>query len=59
MDDLIAQMAKLIIDQNKNAVGKDIAQSAIEKINQDTAKRKGRPRKQAVKQEEEGTEDNE
>lgn len=31
MDDLIAQMAKLIIDQNKNAVGKDIAQSAIEK----------------------------
>lgn len=59
MDDLIAQMAKLIIDQNKNAVGKDIAQSAIEKINQDTAKRKGRPRKQAVEQEEEGTEDNE
>ena len=59
MDDLIAQMAKLIIDQNKNAVGKDIAQSAIEKINQDTAKRKGRPRKKAVEQEEEGTEDNE
>lgn len=59
MDDLIAQMAKLIIDQNKNAVGKDIAQSAIEKINQDTAKRKRRPRKQAVEQEEEGTEDNE
>ena len=59
MDDLIAQMAKLIIDQNKNAVGKDIAQSAIEKINQDTAKRKGRPRKQTVKQEKEGTEDNE
>ena len=59
MDDLIAQMAKLIIDQNKNAVGKDIAQSAIEKINQDTAKRKGRPRKQSVEQEEEGTEDNE
>ena len=48
MEDLIDQMAKLIIDQNKNIVGKDIAKSAIEKVNQDTAKRKGRPKKQTT-----------
>ena len=40
MDDLIDQMAKLIISQNKQIVGKDIAESAIEKVNQDTAKKK-------------------
>lgn len=57
MEDLIDQMAKLIIDQNKNIVGKEIAKDAIEKVNQDTAKRKGRPKKQKVV--EGGTEDNE
>ena len=56
MDDLIDQMAKLIIAQNKSIVGKDIAESAIEKVNQDTAKRRGRPKKQTAK-EEGGTED--
>ena len=56
MDDLIDQMAKLIIAQNKPIVGKDIAESAIEKVNQDTAKRRGRPKKQTAK-EEGGTED--
>ena len=48
MEDLIDQMAKLIIAQNKQIVGKDIAESAIEKVNQDTAKRKGRPKKQTT-----------
>lgn len=46
MDDLIEQMAKLIIEQNKAAIGKDIAENAIEKVNQDTVKRRGRPKKQ-------------
>lgn len=31
MEDLIDQMAKMIIEQNKNIVGKEIAQNAIEK----------------------------
>ena len=48
MDDLIDQMAKMIIAQNKNIVGKDIAENAIEKVNQDTAKRRGRPKKQTT-----------
>ncbi len=56
MEDLIDKMAKMIIEQNKNIVGKDIAESAIEKVNQDKAKRRGRPKKQV---EEGGTKDNE
>ena len=32
MDDLISQMAKLIIEENKTFVGNDIAESAIDKI---------------------------
>ncbi len=56
MEDLIDQMAKLIISQNKHIVGKDIADNAIEKINQDTSKRRGRPKKQTTKVEG-GTED--
>ena len=56
MEDLIDQMAKMIIAQNKNIVGKDIAENAIEKVNQDTAKRRGRPKKQTTNVEG-GTED--
>ena len=33
MDDLIDKMAKLIIEQNSMAIGEDVAQNAIEKIN--------------------------
>lgn len=55
-EDLIDQMAKMIIAQNKNIVGKDIAENAIEKVNQDTAKRRGRPKKQTTNVEG-GTED--
>ena len=50
MEDLIDQMAKMIIEQNKNIVGKEIAQNAIEKVNQDKAKRKGRPKKQEAEE---------
>lgn len=32
MDDLIAQMAKLIVEENRSFVGDDIAESAIDKI---------------------------
>ena len=48
MDDLIDQMAKLIIEQNKYIVGEDIATNATQKIQEDTEKRKrrGRPRKE-------------
>ncbi len=56
MEDLIDQMAKLIISQNKHIVGKDVAENAIEKVNQDTAKRRGRPKKQTTNVEG-GTED--
>ena len=56
MEDLIDQMAKMIIAQNKNIVGKDITENAIEKVNQDTAKRRGRPKKQTTNVEG-GTED--
>ena len=45
-EDLIDILAKSILEQNKNIVGKEIAQRAIDKVNQDTAKRRGRPRKQ-------------
>lgn len=47
-DDLIAQLAQIIINQNKKSVGEDIAQNAIEKIKEETAerKRRGRPKKQ-------------
>ena len=56
MEDLICHMAKLIISQNTNIVGKDVAENAIEKVNQDTAKRRGRPKKQTTNVEG-GTED--
>ena len=46
IDSLIDQMAKMIIEQNKHIVGKDIAEGAIEKIETDIAKRRGRPKKQ-------------
>ena len=46
MEDLIDQMAKLIIAQNRQIVGEDVAEDAIKKVNQDTAKRRGRPKKQ-------------
>lgn len=59
MENLIDKMAKMIIEQNKHIVGKDVAESAIEKIEADTAKRRGRPKKQSTENSVEGgTKDN-
>ena len=59
MENLIDKMAKMIIEQNKHIVGKDVAKSAIEKIEADTAKRRGRPKKQSTENSVEGgTKDN-
>ncbi len=46
MDDLISQMARLIIEQNKTIVGEDIAERAIEKVNNEEKKKRGRKRKE-------------
>lgn len=56
MDDLIDQMAKLIIEQNSASIGKDVAQMAKDKI--DTEKILKKTKKKTDKQEiEGGTED--
>ena len=52
MDDLIDQMAKLIIEQNSASIGKDVAQMAKEKI--DVEKTLKKTRKQTSEQEIEG-----
>lgn len=56
MDDLISQMAKLIIEQNKATIGRDIAESAKEKIDADKAKKT--KKKVSKETEEGGTEEN-
>ena len=45
LENLIDQMAKMIIEQNKSIVGNDIAESAQAKIDEETQKRRGRPKK--------------
>lgn len=52
MDDLIDQMAKLIIEQNSASIGKDVAQMAKEKI--DVEKTLKKTRKKTSEQEIEG-----
>ena len=52
MDNLIDNLAKIIIEQNANNIGKDIAQDAINSINEDKAKAKENKVKEG------GTEDN-
>lgn len=56
LDDLIDRFATSIIEQNKTAIGEEIADSAIQKIQEETAtrKRRGRPKKDTEKG---GTED--
>lgn len=49
MDDLVEQMAQLIIEQNKAIIGKDVAEIAKAKVNDETVKRRGRPKKQIEK----------
>lgn len=46
IDDLVDSLAQLFIDKNRHIVGEDIAEKAIEKIQEDTIKRRGRPKKQ-------------
>ena len=52
MDDLIAQMAQLIIEQNRTIVGSDVADDAIARVKQD------RKQKKEEKSKEGGTEAN-
>ena len=42
MQDLIDKMAKLIVQQNSSIIGNDVAQNAIEKIENDKQKKRGR-----------------
>ena len=57
MEDLIDEMAKFIISQNSKILGQDVAENAIEKIDTDAVKRRGRPKKKVNK--EGGTKENE
>lgn len=54
-EDIIDNLAKLIIEQNKAMIGRDVAESAKEKVDEDKAKRRGRKPKQET--EEGGTEE--
>lgn len=54
MDDLVAQMAELIIEQNAAIIGKDVAQSAKGKIQAERQGRRGKPKKQPGKTTEKG-----
>lgn len=54
MEDLIEQMAQLIIDENRASIGNKVADDAQDIIKEERAKRKGRPKK-----EEGGTKENE
>lgn len=40
MDDLIKQMAQILIEENKQFIGKDVAEQAIEEIKEDTDAKK-------------------
>ena len=50
MEDLIDEMAKFIISQNSKILGQDVAENAIEKIDTDAVKRRGRPKKKVNKE---------
>ena len=54
LDDLIAQMAELIVEQNRIMVGNDVANDAIERIRKETSDKS----KKRDKKEEGGTEEN-
>ena len=44
-EELISQLAALIIEQNKSMIGEDVAANAIEKVQEEAQKRRGRPKK--------------
>lgn len=53
-EDLIAQLASIIVEQNRSAIGNDVADNAIGKIQEETQKRRGRPKKQTSESTKEG-----
>ncbi|MCI9246454.1 MAG: hypothetical protein HFJ30_04945 [Clostridia bacterium] len=53
-DDLIAQLASIIVEQNREAIGNDVADNAIGKIQEEKQKRRGRPKKQTSESTKEG-----
>ena len=57
-EDLIAELAAMIIEQNKSIVGNDIAEKATQKVQEEVQKRRGRPKKQEAL-EKGGTKENE
>ena len=58
-EDLIAELAQLIIEQNKTIVGEDVAEDAVEKIKEETKAKRGRPKKKKLNDEEGGTKEDE
>ena len=63
-EDLIAQLAAIIVEQNKSMIGEDVAEVATKKIQEENIARKkrGRPRKNTQAEEmiqEGGTKENE
>ena len=44
-EELISQLAALIIEQNKSMIGEDVAANAIGKVQEEAQKRRGRPKK--------------
>ena len=42
MDDLISQMAKLIIEENEPYIGKELKDKAIEKVDEDSTNEGGK-----------------
>ena len=42
MDDLISKMAKIIIEENEQYIGKDVKDKAIDKVEQENTKEGGR-----------------
>ncbi len=57
-EDLIAELAAMIIEQNKSMVGNDVAERATQKVREEVQKRRGRPKKQETL-EKGGTKENE
>lgn len=53
-EDLIAQLAAIIVEQNRETLGNDIADNAIGKIEEEKQKRRGRPKKQTSESTKEG-----
>ncbi len=52
MDEIIANLAQLILEENATAIGRDVADSAKEKIEQE---KKGKGRRKNAKKDSEGT----